>query len=112
MPPEAPGGTTRPVTIDRGGEGDRTPISLAQVSAAAAARAPSAAARPRRQPPADAASATAAIPPFASTWTASRRWPFAEETSPDTAFRRESALPVTKNAISAMLAAGPPHPHA
>lgn len=110
-PPDAPGGSGRPLTIERGGAAARTPISLAQVSAAAAARAPSAAERPGPHPAAPRASAPAATPPFASTWTASRRWPFAAATSPTRRFRRERALPVTKKAIRPRLAGRPPNPN-
>jgi len=61
IPPDTPRGTARRLVIRRGGVGENAPISVAQVSAVAAASAPANAG----QLPASAASA--ATPPFATT---------------------------------------------
>src|SRR5690242_19203730 len=87
IPPDVPAGTGAPVVRSRGGMGENAPISVAQVSAVAAARAPANAG----QPPAIAA--TAATPPLARTWRAVRRPPG----PPDHCVRR---LPERKNAYS------------
>src|SRR2546422_4002185 len=59
IPPDVPRDTRSPVVISRGGHGENEPISVAQVSALAAARAPAAAGQ------APASAARAATPPFA-----------------------------------------------
>src|SRR5947208_2571919 len=69
IPPEVPRDTSAPVVISRGGTREKDPISVAQVSAVAAAKAPVATAHM----PASAASA--ATPPLATTWRAVRRGP-------------------------------------
>src|SRR5258708_39649867 len=85
IPPDVPAGPGAPVVPSRGATGENAPISVAQVSAVAAARAPANAG----QPPANAAAAAA--PPFARTWRAVRRPPG----PPDHCVRR---LPERKNA--------------
>src|SRR2546428_5493988 len=67
IPPDAPRVTRAAVVISRGANGEKAPSSVAQVSAAAAASAPAA----TDQAPHSAA--TAATPPFATTWRAVRR---------------------------------------
>src|SRR6266566_9800990 len=70
IPPSVPAGTGLPVVISRGGLREYRPISVAHVSAVAAASAPANAA----QLPASAASA--ATPPFAKTWRSFRVFAF------------------------------------
>src|SRR5207302_312240 len=69
IPPDVPRVTRRPDVMRRGGKGENAPISVAHVSAAAAAIAPAAAAH------APNSAATAATPPLASTCRADRRSP-------------------------------------
>ena len=67
-PPDEPGAITRPVRIIRGVPPQSVPISVAQVSAAAAAIAPSAATGSRGSPvSAESTSNEAYTPPFAAT---------------------------------------------
>ena len=61
IPPDVPLGTGRPVVSSRGGVGENAPISVAQVSAAAAASAPAATVHCPHS------AATAATPPLAIT---------------------------------------------
>src|SRR3989475_467292 len=67
IPPDVPRGTCRPLVMSRGAKGEKAPISVAQVSAAAAASAPAAIGHALNS------AATAATPPFASTCRAVRR---------------------------------------
>ena len=83
MPPDAPRGTGTQLVMSRGGVGEKTPISVAQVSAVAAARPP---AKTGHQP---ARAATAATPPLANTCAAVRCPP-----------PRVNRLPETKKARS------------
>src|SRR5207253_8755065 len=59
MPPEVPRATRRPEVRSRGGKGEKAPISVAHVSAAAAAMAPAAAVH------APSSAASVATPPLA-----------------------------------------------
>src|SRR2546429_4388257 len=67
IPPDVPRVTRRPDVMRRGGKGANAPISVAHVSAAAAAIAPAAAVH------APSSAATVATPPLATTWRAVRR---------------------------------------
>src|SRR5207248_8666653 len=67
MPPDVPRVTRRPDVMRRGAKGEKAPISVAQVSAAAAAIAPAAAVH------APSSAATVATPPLATTCRALRR---------------------------------------
>src|SRR5437763_13505265 len=100
IPPEAPLVTRAPLVISRGGNGENDPISVAQVSAVAAASAPVATDH------APLSAATAATPPFATTWRAVRR-------GPRPSARRPSRLPDTKKTNRTKRPAGPrPQPTA
>src|SRR5437879_1092828 len=98
IPPEVPRVTRRQDVTRRGGRGEKAPISVAQVSAAAAATAPAAA----DHDPSSAA--IAATPPFASTCLALR-----------SGARRSAScvrrLPESKKAASTA-SPGQPNPHA
>jgi hypothetical protein len=87
IPPLAPVATEAPVVMRRGGAEERVPISVAHVSAAAAASAPANAG----QDPSSAA--TAATPPFATTWRALRRPPPRVNKLPETKKARSSNQP-------------------
>src|SRR5690606_12748204 len=113
-PPDVPAGTLRPVVMSLGVARLSSPISVAQVSAVAAAIAPANAGKSARsgRSPWSAAIAVA-TPPFASTCTASRRPPFTTS-SPAAALaaarQRVSALDAMKNATSRIAHAAPPTP--
>src|SRR5207237_3600671 len=97
IPPDVPRVTRRPEVRRRGGMGESAPISVAHVSAAAAAIAPAAADH------APNSAATAATPPLASTCRAVRR-------GPRRSASWERTLPERKNAASSA-SAPQPRPH-
>src|SRR6267143_1115848 len=90
IPPSVPAETERPLVIRRGGVRECLPISLAQVSAVAAARAP---ANPGQLP---ASAARAATPPFARTCR-SFRVVDSDNKLPDTKKARSSSKPRQPN---------------
>src|SRR6267142_784369 len=90
IPPSVPAGTGVPLVIRRGGVRECLPISLAQVSAVAAAIAP---ANPAQLP---AKAASAATPPLASTWRSFLVVDF-DKRLPDTKKARSSSNPRQPN---------------
>src|ERR1700678_3112717 len=113
IPPDKPVATRRNVKIERGGWEDNTPISVAHVSAAAAANAPAKAAA-NAALPCDANSAqTAATPPLANTSRASRgpSLPASFNARLRAEPIRESSADGTKNANNTAAAGQPPAPN-
>jgi len=101
-PPDVPGATAWPDSINRGARLDPAPSSVAQVSeVAAASDPPTNVSVVAGDAVAVTSAASVATPPFASTCRSSRRLPFAATTSPCP--RRDNALDETKNVASTVI---------